>query len=216
MNQKKQPNQVLGYVASGIGVIILSLLAWSKLGRMNGAEIAVAVGVTVLVIGGVFVWAKSRDRDATKGQSTVGTELEGWTLHQAWAASTLGAALTAHGTPEPGMSAAGGTRLTLAWSASGVSLWRSGRQPHQVVTLGWAEVAAVGEGMGEAASSPRPAIVIQTATGVELTVVPTAKPGGGLLPASRATVQQLVADLRAARDGVVPQGVAGDTGVGEE
>lgn len=216
MNQKKRSNQVLGYVSSAIGVIILSLLAWSKLGRMSGPEIAVGAVVTVLVIGGVVVWVKLRDRDATKGQSTVGAELEGWTLHQAWAASTLGDALAAHGSPEPKMSAAGGTRLTLAWSASGVSLWRAGRRPHQIVNLAWAEVAAVVEGMGEAASSPRPAIVIQTVAGVELTVVPTAKPAGGLLPASRAAVQQLVADLDTARDGVVPQGAAGDTGTGEK
>ena len=98
------------------------------------------------------------------------------------------------------MRASGGTRLTLAWSTSGAELWRGGRRPHEVVSLPWSAVAAVTVGVGHAGSSARPAVVVQTVSGVELVVVPTARAAGGLLPADRAHVGQLVTALREARD----------------
>lgn len=55
-------------------------------------------------------------------------------------------------------------------------------------------------GVGYAASSARPAAVVQTRSGVELVVVPAARTTGGLLPAGGTQVEQLVTKLQEARD----------------
>jgi hypothetical protein len=185
-----------------VGVLGLSVAAWSRLLRdrdRTDPRLVLLIAIGVIVLTCVAVWSRGR-RSGTR-QAAVAAARPGWSMHEVWADASLRPSLVQHGVWEPRMSASGGTRLTLAWSTSGVELWRgSRRRPHEVVSLPWPSVAAVTEGVGHAASSARPAVVVQTVSGVELVVVPAERPSGGLLPAGSKQVADLVAGLRTARD----------------
>lgn len=186
----------------GLGVVLLVALAWVRLARAgrDGLPVPVVLGVALVLVLAVVVAVWWRGRSAAHGQRVVAEQRPGWLLHQVWAAAGTSDALVRHGVWEQRMSPTGGTRLTLAWSPAGLELWRSGRRPHVVVALPWDAVAAVTPGEGRAASTRRPALVVGTVTGVDLVVVPAARPDGALLPAGRDAVERLVAELRAARD----------------
>jgi hypothetical protein len=193
---------ILGTALMIVGVLGLAVAAWSRL--LHGRDRAdprlvllVAAGVVVLICAGLWWWSR---RSGTR-QTTIAAARPGWSLHEVWADESLQASLAQHGVGEPGMRASGGTRLTLAWSTSGVALWRGNRRsPHEVASLPWSAVAAVTGGVGYAASSARPAVVVRTRSGVELVVVPAARATGGLLPAGGTQVEQLVTKLQEARD----------------
>jgi hypothetical protein len=149
-----------------------------------------------MLVGVVFGWFVRRGR--SRHRVVVGLRPR-WTLHEVWADESLGRELVTQGVWERGMSLAGGTRFTLAWSRAGVELWRGGRAPHEVVSLPWQAVASITEGSGYAASSARPAVVVSTVAHATLVLVPCARPSGGVLPASAAQVGRLVAAMRSAR-----------------
>ena len=194
--------RTVGRVLMVLGVVGLSAVAWRRLLRRDGDDLPVPVSVAIelAVVAAVFVGGWWRGRRAAGGQVAIAAQRPGWRLHQVWADATLGEQLVGQGVWEQGMNPTGGTRLTLAWSPLGVELWRGGRPPRAVLTLAWDAVASVNEGVGHAASSARPAVVITTAVGARLVLVPAAKPDGALLPAPRPVTAALVAEVRAARD----------------
>jgi len=193
---------ILGTALMIVGVLGLAVAAWSRLlhGRDRadpGVVVLIAVAAVVLICAGLWWWSR---RSASR-QTAIAAARPGWSLHEVWADESLQASLALHGVREPRMKASGGTQLTLAWSTSGVALWRGNRRsPYEVVSLPWSAVAAVTVGVGYAASSARPAVVVQTVSGVELVVVPAARATGGLLPAGGTQVEQLVTKLQEARD----------------
>lgn len=200
MNQQNGSKPILAYALSGLGVAGFAIAAWMRMGRDGGPGVGVTIASALVVVGGVLAWVWWRGRRAAGGQTVLADRLPGATLHQVWADASLSAALVTNGVHEPRMNPGGGTRFTLAWSPAGVELWRAGREPRQVLVLPWSEIAAVSEGVGQAGSSPRAAIVIHPAMGDELVVVPAAKPAGGLLPAPQREVERLVTDIRSVRD----------------
>lgn len=201
---------VVGRALMALGVGVLVVVTWSRFLRGDaGVPFPVALAAAAVLVGGVVLTVWGRGRRAVRGQTVIAERRPGWTLHQVWADAGLSDALVRQGVWEPGMSPAGGTRLTLAWSAVGVELWRAGRDPHVILALPWERVAAVTEGTGRAASSSRPAVVLATLEGAELVLVPAARPDGALLPGGRPAVQQLVVRLRAARDGTTGSGPRG-------
>ena len=202
MTAGKRPARraVLATGLSAVGVGLLVVAEWQRLLRDRGRVdpllvVLMAAGVLVL-IGVVFGWFVRRGRSRHR---VVAGLRPGWTLHEVWADESLGRELVAQGVWERGMSLAGGTRFTLAWSASGVELWRGGRAPHEVLSLPWHAIASVTEGSGYAASSARPAVVVSTVAHATLVLVPCARLSGGVLPAGAAQVGGLVAAMRSAR-----------------
>lgn len=192
----------LGRALMVLGVVALSAVAWRRLLRddPDALPVPVTVGIAVAVVAGVVAFMWWRGRRAAGAQRAITAQRPGWALHQVWAGSTLSSQLVQQGVWEPRMSPTGGTRLTLAWSAGGIELWRGARRPRVVVSLPWAAVASVREGAAFAASSSRPAVVIATVADAELVVVPAARPTGSMLPASAKATAALVGQLRAARD----------------
>ena len=198
--KRPEPRAVLSAVLSVVGVGLLVVAEWQRLLRDRGRVdpvlvVLMAAGVLVL-IGVVFGWFVRRGRSRHR---VVAGLRPGWTLHEVWADESLGRELVAQGVWERGMSPSGGTRLTLAWSAPGVELWRGGRAPRAVLSLPWQAVASITEGSGHAASSARPALVVSTVAHATLVLVPCSRPSGGVLPAGAAQVGRLVAAMRAAR-----------------
>jgi hypothetical protein len=156
----------------------------------------VLAGVVGILAIGAAVFALGVRRSQARHEA-VAAQRPGWRLHEVWADAGLGAQLVREGLWERGVAPTGGTRLTLAWSADGVELWRAG---HVVVALPWHDVASLGKGVGHAGSTARPALVINTLGGAELVLVPQARPSGGVLPADRAGVAALLDELRETRD----------------
>ncbi|HEX7805101.1 MAG TPA: hypothetical protein VF413_02960 [Cellulomonas sp.] len=200
-SQRPELRAVVATVLSTVGVGLLVVAQWQRLLRDRGRVdpvlvVLLAAGVLVL-IGVVFAWFVRRGRSRHR---VVAGLRPGWALQEVWADESLGRELVLQGVWERGMSLAGGTRLTLAWSPAGVELWRGGRTPRVVLSLPWQAVASVTEGAGYAASSARPAVVVSTGAHATLVLVPCARPSGGVLPASAAQVGGLVTTLRSARD----------------
>ena len=191
---------VVRTVLGAAGVTVLAIAEWVRLLRDRGKVdplLVVLVSAGVLVVIGVVFWLFLR-----RGRSrhdVVGGLRPGWALHEVWADESLGRELVMQGVWERGMSPAGGTRFTLAWSAAGVELWRGGRTPHAVLSAPWRVIASVTEGSGHAASSPRPAVVGSTTAHATLVLVPCSRASGGVLPASAAQVGRLVEAMRSAR-----------------
>lgn len=198
--KRPRPRAVLGAVLSIIGGGLLVVAEWRRLLRDRGhvdpvLVVLMAAGVLVL-IGIGFGWFVHRGRSRHR---VVAGLRPGWSLHEVWADESLGREIVAQGVWERGMSLAGGTRFTLAWSASGVELWRGGQAPRAVLSLPWQAVASVTEGSGHAASSARPAVVVSTVAHATLVLVPCSRPSGGVLPAGAAQVGRLVGAMRSAR-----------------
>ncbi|NMM18061.1 MAG: hypothetical protein HHJ14_13360 [Cellulomonas sp.] len=198
--RRPEPRAVLAMALGVVGAGLLVVAEWQRLLRDRGRVdpllvVLMAAGVLVL-IGVVFGWFVRRGR--LRHRVVAGLR-PGWTLHEVWADESLGRGLVAQGVWERGLSLAGGTRFTLAWSASGVELWRGGRAPHEVLSLPWHAIASVTEGSGYAASSARPAVVVSTVAHATLVLVPCARLSGGVLPAGAAQVGGLVAAMRSAR-----------------
>lgn len=177
-----------------LGVLLLALAAWRRAAQRGDDPLAgVLVGAAlVLVVGGV-VWWRSRRDDGDRARVTA--TRPGWSTQAVWADATAGGALRELGALAGKVR--GGTRLTLAWSGMQVQVWRG---EDVLTTLPWSRVVAVGRTVGHAASTGNPAVELVTDLGVRLVVVPTRGPGGGMLPAPGARVDELVARLRAARE----------------
>jgi hypothetical protein len=192
---------VLATVLSVIGVAVLVVAEWQRLlrdrDRVDPWLVALMAAGVLVVIGLVFGWFVRRGRSRHR---VVAGLRPGWTLHEVWADESLGRELVMQGVWERGMSLAGGARFTLAWSQAGVELWRGGRAPHEVLSLPWQAVASITEGLGYAASSARPAVVVSTVAHATLVLVPCSRPSGGVLPAGAAQVRGLVAAMRSVRD----------------
>lgn len=182
-----------------LAVLAFSLLAWRKLLRGEADLWVVAAGATV-VLGGVAAGFWLAVRRSQARHRALAARQPGWRLHDVWADSSLAAELLRAGLWERRLP--GGSRLTLAWSADGVGLWRgSAAAPREVLTVPWAAVASVTAGHGRAASTERPAVVLSLDVGARLVLVPARRPLGGVLPADDREVDALVRELRAARDG---------------
>lgn len=203
MTAGKRPRTgaVLATVLSTVGVGLLVVAEWQRLlrdrDRVDPVLVALMAAGVLVLIGVVFGWFVRRGR--SRHRVLAGLR-PGWSLHEVWADESLGRELVTQGVWERGMSLAGGTRCTLAWSEAGVGLWRGGRAPHEVLSLPWQAVASITEGSGQAASSARPAVVVSTVAHATLVLVPCSRPSGGVLPAGAAQVRGLVATMRSARD----------------
>jgi hypothetical protein len=193
--------RVIGRVLGVVGVALLVIAEWRRLMRERGQVDPVLVAVVtvgVLVVIAVVLWWFVR-RSRSRHTAVAGLR-PGWSLHEVWADESLGRELVEQGVWEQGIGPAGGTRLTLTWSGSGLELWRGGRTPHEVLSLPWRAVASVTKGSGHATSGARPAVVVQTVGGATLVLVPSARASGGVLPARAAQVSALVGALRANRN----------------
>ncbi|UZN03047.1 hypothetical protein [Cellulomonas sp. S1-8] len=177
-----------------VGVLILAGLAWRKSLTSDEpwwpAVLATLVLVAVITAG---VWWWSRRDDGVR-KVAVGAR-PGWRTQAVWSDTTLGTALTQLGASAGKVRS--GTRLTFAWSASDVELWRG---QAVVATLPWDQVWTITRTTGYAASTGNPAVEIVTRETVRIVLVPTRRPDGGMLPASAAQVEALVAELQSARE----------------
>jgi|GEM_PF-1611246 len=190
----------VGVGLTAVGVAALSLNAWRGLADgTDSGTLLVALVLLVLILGGVALAMRSGIRRGRGRHELLAAELPGWTLHEGWADASLQAQLTRVGRWERGLRS--GTRLTVGWSSTGFAVWSGPRGAvRELVAEQWSGIASVTLGTGLAASTPRPALVAETVAGATVVVVPCGRPGGGLLPASREVVVDLVAQVRAARD----------------
>ena len=176
-----------------VGVLIFAVLSWRRAVTSDvpwWPSVLAAIVLVAAIAAGVWWWSR---RDDGKRRRTVAAR-PGWHTQAVWAEETLGAALAQLGAPAGKLR--GGTRLTFAWSASGVELWRG---DDVLLSLPWSQVWTITRTTGRAASTGNPAVELVTPETVRVVVVPTRRPDGGMLPASAAQVDALVATLRDAR-----------------
>ncbi|MBO3089415.1 hypothetical protein [Cellulomonas dongxiuzhuiae] len=176
-----------------LGVLVFAVLSWRRAVSSDGPWWPSALAAVVLVAAiaaGVWWWSR---RDDGRRRRTVAAR-PGWHTHAVWAEETLGASLAQLSAPAGKVR--GGTRLTFAWSSSGVELWRG---EAVLLSLPWTQVWTITSTTGRAASTGNPAVELVTPEAVRVVVVPTRRPDGGMLPASAAQVAGLVALLREAR-----------------
>lgn len=185
-----------------VGVAALAVAAWRK--TLTSQEPwwpswLGALAVVGAIVLGVWWWTRRDDRTR---RETVAAR-PGWTTQAVWADVTLGDALRSLGASTGKVR--GGTRMTLAWSADEVQLWRG---EAVVVTLPWEQVWTITRTVGHAASTGNPAVEMVTRESVRLVVVPARRPDGGMLPATGAQVDALVGALREGRQGrpATPEG----------
>ncbi|MBO9554709.1 hypothetical protein [Cellulomonas sp.] len=190
----------VGVALMAVGVVALSLNAWRGLADgWNPGTLLVALVLVAVILGGVALAMRWGIRRGRSRHEMLAAELSDWTLHEGWADASLQAQLARAGRWERGLRS--GTRLTIGWSSHGFAVWSGPRTSvNGLVAEPWSGIASVTVGTGVAASTPRPALVVETVAGATLVVVPCARPGGGLLPAPREAVAELVEHVRAARD----------------
>lgn len=187
------------------GVVILAVLAWRRAATSDEPWWPPALGavaVVAAIVAGVWWWSR-RDDGA---QQRAAAARPGWRTQAVWADATLGAALAQLGAG--GVKVRGGTKLTVAWSASEVELRR---RDAVVATLPWHAVWTITRTVGHAASTGNPAVELVTRETVRLVLVPARRPDGGMLPATAAQVDALVGELRTARESA-PAPAVPDTG----
>ncbi|MGN8244444.1 hypothetical protein ACTHAM_001347 [Cellulomonas soli] len=185
-----------GLLLSTLGVIALSANAWRRLATSDGDPVLivlVSLLIVVLIVAGIVLAAR---RDSGRRRAAA-TARPGWSTQAVWSEAGLRDALLAQGWYIERLRPGGGTRLTLAWSGEGIELWR---KADVLLGLSWPEIAAITPTTGLSGGAVRPAVAVSTTAGAQLVLVPTAKPDGGLLPASAAAVDALVHTLRAVRD----------------
>ena len=186
----------IAYALSAVGVVILSVANWRRLASSDDDPLLIALATALIlavIVGGIVLYVI---RDRTR-RAAAASARPGWSTHAVWSDAALGDQLRRQGWHVERLRPSGGTRLTLAWSAEGVELWRGAEV---LVPLTWEEVAAITPTTGESGGAVRPALNLSTTSDAHLVLVPTARPDGGLLPASAATVTRLITTLRAARD----------------
>ena len=176
-----------------VGVLIFAVLSWRRAVTSDvpwWPSVLAAIVLAAAIAAGVWWWSR---RDDGKRRRTVAAR-PGWHTQAVWAEETLGSALAQLGASAGKIR--GGTRLTCAWSASGIELWRGDAV---LLSLPWTQVWTITRTTGRAASTGNPAVELVTPETVRVVVVPTRRPDGGMLPASAAQVDALVATLRDAR-----------------
>lgn len=190
--------RTIGLALAGVGVVAVALSTWRSLARPGALGPAlVGAAAVLLVLGAVLTLAfRSGVRRTRARHRGLETRLADWSVHEVWADRTLRAELARGGRWMRRLR--GGTRLTLGWSVQGVALWH-GPDAEMLVLVPWGGVASVTTGRGTAASSARPAVVLDTVDDARLVLVPCARADGGMLPASEPDVAALVARIRAVR-----------------
>ncbi|MBO3089414.1 hypothetical protein [Cellulomonas dongxiuzhuiae] len=176
-----------------VGVLILVVLAGYWIAR--SPEPSWSLLALVVVVGGPVGWFWWKARRDDRARREAAAARPGRRTHAVWADEHLESALADLGATAGGLP--GGTRLTLAWSPSGVELWR-GRVV--LTTLPWTQVATIGRTIGRAASAGNPAVALVTTEAVRLVLVPARHPDGGMLPARVAQVDALAIELEEARN----------------
>ncbi|MGV8967391.1 MAG: hypothetical protein ACOH2F_14060 [Cellulomonas sp.] len=185
-------------VVGVLAFLVAALTRFARPGDLGLVGVLIAVVVVVVLIAAIVGWTVGR---TALRERAVRAERPGWELLAVASSAELPEGLLAAGRWESGLSATGGTPLTLAVSAAGVELWRGGRTPRSVVALPWDRIAAVQVGRGTISLVAHPALAVHTVDGAELTVLP-ATGRGGLLPGGGSAVEALVERLRAVRDRV--------------
>lgn len=188
--------QRIAYALSAVGVVILSIANWGRFASSDNDPVLVGLATALIlaaVVGGIVL---STRRDRVR-RAAAASARPGWSTHAVWSDAALGAQLRRQGWHVERLRPSGGTRLTLAWSDDGIELWRGAEV---LVPLSWEEVAAITPTTGQSGGAVRPAVNLSTTSDAHLVLVPTARPDGGILPASAAAVTRLVTTLRAARD----------------
>ncbi|GIG40641.1 hypothetical protein [Cellulomonas phragmiteti] len=178
-----------------VGVAAFAVVAWRKTVTSDEPWWPSWLGA-LAVIGAIVlgVWWWTRRDDGTRRAAVAARP--GWTTRAVWADATLGDSLRTLGAT-PGK-VRGGTRMTLAWSATELQLWRG---QTVVLTLPWEQVWTITRTVGQAASTGNPAVELVTRESARFVVVPARRPDGGMLPATGAQVDALVGTLREARQG---------------
>ncbi|MCC2314206.1 hypothetical protein [Cellulomonas xiejunii] len=177
-----------------MGVLVFAVLSWRRAVSSDvpwWPSVLAAVALVAAIAAGVWWWSR---RDDGKRRRTV-TARPGWHTQAVWAEETLGASLAQLGASA--RKVRGGTRLTFAWSASGVEVWRG---DDVLLSRPWSQVWTITATTGRAASTGNPAVELVTRESVRIVLVPTRRPDGGMLPASASQVDALVGELRAARE----------------
>lgn len=176
-----------------VGVTALAVAAWRKTVTSDEPwwpSWLGALAVVGAIVLGVWWWTRRDDGTRRKAVAT----RPGWTTQAVWADATLGETLRALGASAGKVR--GGTRMTLAWSATDLQLWKG---QDVVLTLPWDEIWTVTRTVGQAASTGNPAVELVTRESVRIVVVPARRPDGGMLPATGAQVDALVQTLREGR-----------------
>lgn len=186
--------QSIARTLQAVGVLCFAVLSWRR--AVSSEEpwwppVLAAVVLVAAIAAGVWWWSR---RDDGKRRRTVAAR-PGWHTQAVWAEETLGASLAQLGASA--RKVRGGTRLTFAWSASGVEVWRG---DDVLLSRPWSQVWTITATTGRAASTGNPAVELVTRESVRIVLVPTRRPDGGMLPASPSQVDALVGELRAARE----------------
>lgn len=185
----------LATALSAVGIGLLVVAAWRRLAADPGPAVTAAL-VTVGVIGlGVAITAAAARREVAARRATRRAR-PGWSTWAVGADPSLRAELRREGWYVE-RTGGGAPRLTLAWSAEGLELWR---RDEILVSLPWEDVSAVTATAGRSGTSTRPALCVTTAGDARLVLVPSARQDGALATASAAVVEGIVARVRAARD----------------
>lgn len=190
-------NDRWGLVLGAVGVVALSVAAWRRTLTQPSSDLPLTIAVSVLVVGAVvgFVALGAR-RDAARRRAAAAARPD-WSTWAVWSDAGLAGELRRQGWHVERLRPSGGSRLTLAWSGTGVELWRGA---DVLVELDWGQVASVTTATGQAGGATRPAVCLTTDAGAQLVLVPTAKQEGGVAPASPRAVTALVERVRAVRD----------------
>lgn len=181
---------------TAVGVVALSVAVWRRLLSTPGDPLPVVLGAVLVIVVVVGVIARAARRDDVARRAAA-ADRPGWSTWAVWSDAALGVELRRQGWHVERLRPGGGSRLTLAWSAAGVELWRGG---DVLVELPWDDVAAVTVATGNAAGAVRAAVCLSGSGDSRLVLVPAARPTGGLAPAGPRVVAGLVARLRAVRD----------------
>ncbi len=150
-----------------------------------------AVAVIGLTVLGFWLWTRRADRIDRETHAA----RPGWHTRTVWADESLGATLTGLGASVGKVR--GGTRLTLAWTATTLEIRRGA---NVAATVPWSRVWTITRTTGRARSSGNPAVELITREHARFVLVPARRPDGGMLPASATQVDALVAELRAVRE----------------
>ncbi|MDO8122249.1 hypothetical protein Q6346_13105 [Isoptericola sp. b490] len=171
-----------GTVVGVAAMLVMLVHSWWR-----GDALAVPLLVTAVLTVGMVVGFREWGRRSTAARSALATERPGWTLHGVWADVSLREALGIRG-----LELRKGTRLTLAWTAQEVAIWRGSET---VICLPWSQIAAVDVTMGSASERQNPAVRFTTAEGTRLLLVAMRRPEGSLFPASRGGTEELATEL---------------------
>lgn len=183
----------------GIGAALLAFLFFRTY-RQGLSGVAAVCGMLAVVLV-AFVVGGLVSRSMTGGRHrAVMAARPGLEVVEAWGARGLHAALSAAGITPTRVRKTAATSLSVVPSDQGIELWTGRRSTAAVlVAIPWSSVVAIDESRGSITNDgTRPAIMLVTAIGQNLLLVPRRRTNGGRVLAAR-DLRVLVARLEELR-----------------